>query len=159
MRWLISPTAETYARIPDHSKPTMKQRFIPHIPPIDAFPSAEGRDGMIDNLRDYVTVTANHMSINWHYGDSCLVKRDGRIFLSAEFLEHCQDVTNYSVTRGALDVFPEIAGTAIRVVDENPPHVNLRQAVTTMNPAAISLRANATQRLTSSSLSPIHGTL
>ncbi|KAL0264662.1 hypothetical protein SLS55_000613 [Diplodia seriata] len=38
MRWMINPTAETYAKMPDLIKPTPMQMMVPHISPLDTVP-------------------------------------------------------------------------------------------------------------------------
>ncbi|KAB2574254.1 Nitrogen assimilation transcription factor nit-4 [Lasiodiplodia theobromae] len=38
MMWMINPTAETYAKMPDLIKPTPMQMMVPHISPLDTVP-------------------------------------------------------------------------------------------------------------------------
>ncbi|KKY16446.1 putative c6 transcription factor [Diplodia seriata] len=38
LSWMINPTAETYAKMPDLIKPTPMQMMVPHISPLDTVP-------------------------------------------------------------------------------------------------------------------------
>jgi hypothetical protein len=106
MRWMISPTAETYLAIPEFLRPSPTQLFVPHLLPLEflAWPG----------LRDHLVQTPHKagqgdwmydMSIN--IGCSCPLSQeemmrcspdDGELELSPEALSYASNVENWSVT-------------------------------------------------------------
>lgn len=106
MRWMISPTAETYLAIPEFLRPSPTQLFVPHVLPLEflAWPG----------LRDHLVQTRYKaeqgewmydMSIN--IGCSCPLSQekmmrfspeDGELELSPEALSYASNVDNWSVT-------------------------------------------------------------
>lgn len=119
MRWLIDPTPATYAIIPDHIKPTIKQRLIQHPSSIDICVVRPMRDSLIDGMRDYARpITNAGFNVMWtlDIGEAIVYLRsqqnevgDDRTFISPKFAEHVSDAKNWIFGRNLIKDFLEIA--------------------------------------------------
>ncbi|OJD34415.1 bzip transcription factor [Diplodia corticola] len=119
--WMINPTAETYAKMPDLIKPTPMQMMVPHISPLDTVPLPALREALVDDLRDWVTACAGSLSVNWPHGMDQAVEHDptdDHFYLTQKFLDHASTPSNWSVGRDFIDQFPELMGRVM--TSENP---------------------------------------
>ncbi|KAK5229744.1 hypothetical protein LTR72_001276 [Exophiala xenobiotica] len=112
MRWIIAPSAETYARVPPGQRPTPCQRLVPHHPASDLPVLPELRDGLIYDLRDFILASQSYgTSINWNMGLQEAVDIDpvtGKMSISTAFAEHVWHLENWSFSAGFAAVFPEL---------------------------------------------------
>ncbi|MCJ1311194.1 hypothetical protein MMC25_004865 [Agyrium rufum] len=113
MRWLIYPTAETYAQVPDMIKPLPRQRLVKHVPAIDLIIIPAFRDAVMDRLRDWITPMSLSTRCNWPYSVEEAVKRDpstGLMKITDRFEEVVINPENWSWDRSVLVTFPEVEG-------------------------------------------------
>ncbi|KIW97173.1 uncharacterized protein Z519_02565 [Cladophialophora bantiana CBS 173.52] len=114
MRWMLVPTAQSYAAIPAILKPRPIQYLVPHHIALDFLPLPPLREALIKNLRDWMTaLPAAPLSVNWVRGmDTAVVWDDQRRrrLLSREFVQHITNYQNWSVGESILDTFPEVEG-------------------------------------------------
>ncbi|EKG18284.1 hypothetical protein MPH_04479 [Macrophomina phaseolina MS6] len=157
MMWMINPTAETYASMPDLIKPTPIQMMVPHISPLDTVPLPALRETLVDDLRDWVTACAGSLSVNWPYGmDACIQKDpvDGRFYLTKEFINHACNANNWTVGSDFFKIFPELRGR-VRVSDTpqapESPISPLGADLSKKAPSPGSLRASVPESLRNSS--------
>ncbi|KAK4930620.1 hypothetical protein LTR28_011638 [Elasticomyces elasticus] len=110
MRWQICPTAETYAKLPDWSKPTPSQLFIPHPIWVDYLVFPGLRDiclselALLDSIEWLAAFDAS-FSCNWPNSVEACMYVDGgtgSMHLNSMFEQHINQVEN-------LTVGPEIA--------------------------------------------------
>ncbi|KAK7515291.1 uncharacterized protein IWZ02DRAFT_62426 [Phyllosticta citriasiana] len=148
MLWMVNPTAETYARMPDMIKPTPCQMMVPHISPVDTVPLPAMREALVHNLRDWVAACAGSLSVNWSHGLDACVETDpltGRIYLIREFEEHVSKHENWSVDSAFLDFFPELRDQVVVLERESrsdsPPENTLGVDISMREPDPQSLRA------------------
>lgn len=162
MRWLIAPSPETYASIPDYCRPLPSQLLIPHSIGIDLILFPEARESLITLRRDWVSnVTANTARYNWPYSDEeCTTvtfehHADGpkpSIRLSKAFRDHMQDSQHFSIDVAMLREFPEFEGK-IRLHDADGKPMNRGQHPTATDDINVELRdgENETPSVTSGS--------
>ncbi|KAK4969248.1 hypothetical protein LTR66_011726 [Elasticomyces elasticus] len=119
MSWQISPTAETYAKMPDWSKPTPSQLFIPHPIWVDYLVFPGLRDicfrelALLDSIEWLAAFDAS-FSCNWPNSvEECMYVDGGTgaMHLNPMFEQHINHVEN-------LTVAPEIA-QFFHVEDDN----------------------------------------
>ncbi|EXJ72232.1 uncharacterized protein A1O5_04736 [Cladophialophora psammophila CBS 110553] len=114
MRWMLVPTAQSYAAIPAILRPRPIQYLVPHHIALDFLPLPPLREALIKNLRDWMTaLPAAPLSVNWVRGiDTAVVWDDQRRRrrLSQEFVQHVTNYQNWSVGESILDTFPEVEG-------------------------------------------------
>lgn len=112
MSWLIYPSAETYASIPDIMRPTMSQRMIPHPAQLDLFLFPGLRDSMLTQIGDFVgAVIESGMELLWPYTvNEAFVfdLRTGRLQVSPLFIAYTTDTSKWRVGRRFLDKFPHL---------------------------------------------------
>jgi len=120
MRWMICPTPETYAEVPECQRPTPTQCFIPHMPAIDLFPIPAMRDMLCISLEDWMTpLTQVGLSCNWPYTMKEALETDvvtGSVRVSERFGQHVSKSENWSLNSYALSLYPELVGK-IRIED------------------------------------------
>ncbi|EXJ71372.1 uncharacterized protein A1O5_05179 [Cladophialophora psammophila CBS 110553] len=114
MRWTIAPSAETYALLPDAMKPTPLQRLVRHHPGVDLPIFPEMRDGLIQDMRDYImAIQTLGCSVNWAHGLEAAITTDpetGTMTLSDTFASHICSLSHWSISQKFADVFPEMRG-------------------------------------------------
>ncbi|KIW91173.1 uncharacterized protein Z519_08068 [Cladophialophora bantiana CBS 173.52] len=114
MRWTIAPSAETYALLPNAMRPTPLQRLVRHHPGVDLPIFPEMRDGLIQDMRDYiVAIQTLGCSVNWAYGLEAAIATDpetGIMTLSDTFASHISILSHWSISQKFADVFPEMRG-------------------------------------------------
>ncbi|OAP60998.1 hypothetical protein AYL99_06002 [Fonsecaea erecta] len=112
MRWTIAPSAETYALLPEAMRPTPLQRLVRHHPGVDLPIFPEMRDGLIQDMRDYiVAIQTLGCSVNWEYGLDAAIDTDpatGTMTLSDQFATHVCSLSHWSISQKFADVFPEM---------------------------------------------------
>ncbi|OAP61114.1 hypothetical protein AYL99_03315 [Fonsecaea erecta] len=114
MRWMLDPTALSYAAIPDILKPRPIQYMVPHHIALDFLPLPPLREALIKNLRDWMTaLPAAALSVNWARGmDEAVIwgESNRRRLLSRDFMEHVTNYQNWSIGESILGAFPEVEG-------------------------------------------------
>ncbi|KAK8169291.1 hypothetical protein IWX90DRAFT_172581 [Phyllosticta citrichinensis] len=152
MLWMVNPTAETYARMPDMIKPTPCQMMVPHISPIDTVPLPGMREALVHNLRDWVAACAGSLSVNWPHGLDASLEADpltGRLYLTRTFEEHASKLENWSVEMTFLEIFPELRDQVMVLErnsrSESPPENTLGVDISMREPDPQSLRATVAQ--------------
>lgn len=152
MLWMVNPTAETYARMPDMIKPTPCQMMVPHISPIDTVPLPAMREALVHNLRDWVAACAGSLSVNWPHGLDASLETDpltGRLYLTRKFEEHASKLENWSVESTFLEIFPELQDQVVVLERESrseiPPENALGVDISMREPDPQSLRATVAQ--------------
>ncbi|KIX98231.1 uncharacterized protein Z520_06311 [Fonsecaea multimorphosa CBS 102226] len=114
MRWMLVPTAHSYAAIPAILKPRPIQYLVPHHIALDFLPLPPLREALIKNLRDWMTaLPAAPLSVNWVRGMDEAVEWDEpgrRRLLSKDFVEHVTNYHNWSIGENILDTIPEVQG-------------------------------------------------
>lgn len=120
MQWLLDPTPQTYAALPEMMRPTPRQRLMSHAPAIDAIPSPLLRDALIENPRDFVMpgIRAGcHVSWIFSLNEALIAVRrtegessssDTSVFLSPEFCAHVAQAQNWKVGKKILTDLPEL---------------------------------------------------
>ncbi|OQV06006.1 hypothetical protein CLAIMM_10649 [Cladophialophora immunda] len=64
--WVIAPSEDTYALLPETMRPTVVQKLVRHHPGVDLPIFPEMRDGLILDMRDYiVAIQTLGCSVNW----------------------------------------------------------------------------------------------
>ena len=125
MRWLLVPTFDTYADVPEMMRPVCAQRLIPHVASIDTCPLPMLREALIYHYRDWVTALARaKCSVNWTGTKDDAVFQDaatGRTRLSDRFCQHAAQWENWTVTERILEDFPELEGRMHVVPDPSLP--------------------------------------
>lgn len=126
MRWMLLPTPENYARIPELIRPLPSQRFIPHSPVLDLAPHPAIRDALMRTYnQDWLTIenqTKAAPSIHWPFTLAEAVITDpatGSLRLTPEFQRHALDPKNWTFKETVLEVFPDLEklGAQIRTLD------------------------------------------
>ncbi|KAK8237629.1 hypothetical protein HDK77DRAFT_174153 [Phyllosticta capitalensis] len=152
MLWMVNPTADTYARMPDLIKPTPCQMMVPHISPIDTVPLPMIREALVHNLRDWVAACAYSLSVNWPHGLDACIETDpltGRLYLTRKFEEHVSTMDNWSVDSNFLEYFPELRDQVVCLDresrSESPPENALGVDIVPRAPEPGSLRATVAQ--------------
>ncbi|KIW75946.1 hypothetical protein Z517_10691 [Fonsecaea pedrosoi CBS 271.37] len=114
MRWMLVPTADSYAAIPAILKPRPIQYLVPHHIALDFLPLPPLREALIKNLRDWMTaLPAAPLSVNWDRGMDEAVRWDEhhrRRVLSQDFVDHVTNYQNWSIGESILGTFPEVKG-------------------------------------------------
>ncbi|EXJ58891.1 hypothetical protein A1O7_06321 [Cladophialophora yegresii CBS 114405] len=125
MRWSIAPSAETYALLPEAMRPTPMQRLVRHHPGVDLPIFPELRDGLIQDMRDYIIATQTlGTSVNWEHRLENAVDIDsetGKMTVSESFATHVCDLSNWSISQRLAEVFPELRGVVHEVEHETIP--------------------------------------
>ncbi|GAB7347559.1 hypothetical protein MBLNU459_g4449t1 [Dothideomycetes sp. NU459] len=122
MRWMLMPTPENYARVPELIRPLPSQRFIPHSPVLDLAPHPAIRDAQMRAYnRDWLMLenqTKAAPSVNWPHTLAEAITADpvsGRSRLTPEFERHALDPENWTFKKDILDVFPELDKLGARI--------------------------------------------
>lgn len=105
MRWMIHPTPATYLAIPDWYRPTPYQVFVPHPVYVDFQIWPRLRDAVIQRVDlqcqplYWYSEAATTIDCNWPGSDQDAVSYDinARMTLSAPFVHHLMDLSNWSV--------------------------------------------------------------
>lgn len=125
MRWQVEPTRENYDRLLPFTRPVPLQRTVPHPAWMDQVPFPLMRDRMIRdldkyNLDEFFVPYTNTLSVNWPYGNSCvLTQRPGtkmesneaEITINPVFDQHVRNLDNWTVGDEFKRKFPELEGT------------------------------------------------
>ncbi|KAJ9607670.1 hypothetical protein H2200_007748 [Cladophialophora chaetospira] len=113
-KWVIAPSEDTFALLPEAMKPTAVQKLVRHHPGVDLPIFPEMRDGLILDMRDYiVAIQTLGCSVNWEKTLDEAVDVDSEkkvLTVSDEFANHICDLSNWSVSQSFADVFPELRG-------------------------------------------------
>ncbi|KAK5045468.1 hypothetical protein LTR84_009332 [Exophiala bonariae] len=118
MRWMICPSAETYASLLPYQRPTLVQRTIPHSVVVDLLHLPDLRDAVCRRPRDFLS-SAHGISLNWPKPLNQAVEvhpTNGSLYLTEEFKLHGSDLNNWTYSTDFLLVFPELQGK-VRVRD------------------------------------------
>lgn len=119
MRWEVSPSQETYERLPNWVRPTSAQLYTPHPIWIDYLPWPGLRDKLVacyprfpfDNFFIPFTTT---VSLNWPYGpmNTLSAKADSEeLEINPVFEEHLRDLRNWSLGVAFAKAHPALADT------------------------------------------------
>ncbi|KIW19918.1 hypothetical protein PV08_00493 [Exophiala spinifera] len=112
MRWMIVPSAETYAKVPPGQRPTACQRLVPHHPASDLPVLPELRDALIYDMRDFILASQCYgTTINWDGSLDEAIDIDpetANMTISDAFAEHSWHMDNWTFSRGFAAVFPEL---------------------------------------------------
>lgn len=121
MRWLIYPSAETYASVPEIMRPTIAQRMIPHPAQVDLFLFPGLRDSMLIETGDFVGgVIESGMELEWPYSLNEAFVFDtmtGKLQVSPLFVAYATDSSKWKVGRRFLNKFPHLKNV-VNVSDE-----------------------------------------
>ena len=126
MRWTVSPSQETYDRLPEWVRPTTAQLNTPHPIWIDYLPWPRLRDKLVacyprfpfDNF--FIPFTTS-ISLNWPYGpmNTLLAKTDSaELAINPVFEEHLRDLRNWSLGPAFARAHPALAD-AVRIKEEH----------------------------------------
>lgn len=84
--------------------------------------SPEMRDGLIQDMRDYiVAIQTLGCSVNWDHGLDGAIDMDletRTMSISEEFSKHICDLSNWTISGSFADVFPELRGL-YRIVEQD----------------------------------------
>jgi len=108
---MISPSAESFAKLSRLQRPSIVQLMLPHTATIDLVPQPDVRDALCRTPRDFIT-PAKGCSINWPklLTDAIEINCvDGSLCLTQEFQNHALDTENWTYSRAFVAAFPEIA--------------------------------------------------
>lgn len=120
MRWQISPTQETYDRLPEWVTPRPSQLFTPHPAWVDHLPWPRMRDRMVDlypsiALENFFVPYTTTLSLNWPYepSDTLLALPDSdELSINPIFERHLRDLNNWTLGPAFAKTFPLLAETA-----------------------------------------------
>ena len=112
MRWMLDPTAENYARIPELIRPTHSQMLVPHSPCVDLVALPEMREALLKEYRDWLTPMMS-LTLDLPYSMPQAIEIDpytSNMCLTRAFEQHVTDPANWVFTSSAvLESFPELA--------------------------------------------------
>lgn len=119
MRWQISPTQETYDRLPDWVTPRPSQLFTPHPAWVDHIPWPRMRDRMVHlypniALENFFIPYTTTLSLNWPYdpSDTLLSLPDSdELSINPVFERHLRDLNNWTLGSAFAKAFPMLAET------------------------------------------------
>ena len=119
MRWQISPTQETYDRLPDWVTPRPSQLFTPHPAWVDHLPWPRMRDRMVHlypsiALENFFVPYTTTLSLNWPYdpSDTLLSLPDSdELSINPVFERHLRDLSNWTLGPAFAKAFPLLAET------------------------------------------------
>ncbi|KAL6154243.1 hypothetical protein ACJBU6_07518 [Exserohilum turcicum] len=105
MRWMISPSPETYNAIPDWFRPTPNQLFMPHINIVDfivwpAFRELAVQIPAMQERMEWLMDMSTSIQCDWSYTASealCKNEETGQVDLCNEAREVVRDLTSWSV--------------------------------------------------------------
>ncbi|KAF4977197.1 hypothetical protein FZEAL_6225 [Fusarium zealandicum] len=128
MRWMINPTPETYAALPEWLRPTQLQVFVPHIDMLDCVVWPYFRDYYIQHpemqhgdLR-WVEASASGIRTRWEKSIEEALYVDeatGKQRLTAEAEARIRDLNNWSLAASYRAFMPGIDGKIpIRTVED-----------------------------------------
>lgn len=120
LQWMIYPTPETYAEVPETIRPTPTQCFVPHMPAVDLVLVPAFRDMLCNRLQDWITpATEIGLNCNWPYTTKEAFETDpvsGSMKISKDFAEHVGKSEVWSISSYGLSLYPELAGK-VRIED------------------------------------------
>lgn len=127
MRWEVSPSQETYERLPEWIRPIASQLYTPHPIWIDYLPWPGLRDKLVacyprfpfDNFFIPYTTT---VSLNWPYRlmNTLSTKADTEeLAINPVFEEHLRDLGNWSLGPAFAKAHPALAET-VRIKEDTP---------------------------------------
>jgi len=103
LRWLVNPTEQSFAQLPEFLRPTVVQKTIPHPAWIDTVPWPQARDRIIRNLDifDYELFkkVTQHSSINWPHSErDIFIAKQGskQMMLNPRFVRHILNLNNWT---------------------------------------------------------------
>ncbi|MCJ1422806.1 hypothetical protein MMC29_000686 [Sticta canariensis] len=119
MRWQISPTQETYDRLPEWVTPRPSQLFTPHPAWVDHLPWPRMRDRMVHlypniALENFFIPYTTTLSLNWPYdpSDTLLSLPDSdELSINPVFERHLRDLNNWTLGPAFAKAFPMLAET------------------------------------------------
>lgn len=119
MRWQISPTQETYDRLPEWVTPRPSQLFTPHPAWVDHLPWPRMRDRMVHlypniALENFFIPYTTTLSLNWPYdpSDTLLSLPDSdELSINPVFERHLRDLNNWTLGSAFAKAFPMLAET------------------------------------------------
>ena len=125
MRWQISPSQETYDRLPEWVTPRPSQLFTPHPAWIDHLPWPRMRDKMVylyPNIpfETFFIPYTTTLSLNWPYEptDTLISLPDKEeLSINPVFERHLRDLNNWSLGPAFARAFPMLAETC-RIVGD-----------------------------------------
>lgn len=122
MRWLLVPTAESYANIPLVARPTRLQTMKPHPAWIDLMIFPTFRNALVNKLRDWVgPCTQAEWQVLWSRPLEDALLQDsatGRTYLNSQFTSYVVDPKNWSMRRSILEDFPDIEGSEMVILPD-----------------------------------------
>lgn len=112
VRWMLNPTADTYALVPGIIRPTKLQRMVPHPAPLDISPFGALRDSLITNWTDFISsMWEAGIDISWpHTLNECFAfdVQTGKLHVSPLFAEHACNQENWKFGRKFAEAFPDL---------------------------------------------------
>lgn len=119
MRWQISPTQETYDRLPEWVTPRPSQLFTPHPAWVDHLPWPRMRDRMVHlypgiALENFFIPYTTTLSLNWPYdpSDTLLSLPDSEeLSINPVFERHLRDLNNWTLGPAFAKAFPMLVET------------------------------------------------
>lgn len=112
VRWMLHPTADTYALVPGIIRPTKLQRMVPHPAPLDISPFAVLRDSLISNWTDFISAMWEAgIDISWpHTLNECFTfdVQTGKLHVSPLFAEHACNQANWKFGQKFAEAFPNL---------------------------------------------------
>lgn len=128
MRWQISPTQETYDRLPEWVTPRPSQLFTPHPAWVDHLPWPRMRDRMVElypsiALENFFIPYTTTLSLNWPYdpSDTLLSLPDSdELSINPVFERHLRDLSNWTLGPAFAKAFPMLAETTKIKPDPSP---------------------------------------
>lgn len=122
MKWMLMPTSENYANLPDLIRPLPSQRFIPHSPALDLAPHPAIRDAQMRAYNsDWLSPenqTKAAPSVNWPHTLAEAIATDpftGSTRLTPEFESHALDPENWTFKEEVLEVYPDLDKLGARI--------------------------------------------
>jgi hypothetical protein len=117
LRWLVNPTEQSFAQLPQFLRPTAVQKTVPHPAWIDTVPWPEARNRIILNLHifDYELFkrVTRHSCINWPHSDrDIFIAKQGskQMMLSPKFVRHILNLNNWTNGPDLAKAFPFLVG-------------------------------------------------
>ncbi|KAK2036977.1 BZIP transcription factor [Colletotrichum somersetense] len=121
MRWQISPTQESYDRLPEWARPRPSQLFTEHPAWIDHVPFPAMRDKLCRdyNPREYLfdnffVPFTTTLSLNWPYEETdtlLQVPDSDEVVINPVFERHLRRLENWTLGQAFNQTFPKLAGT------------------------------------------------
>ncbi|RMZ87947.1 hypothetical protein DV736_g4821, partial [Chaetothyriales sp. CBS 134916] len=115
LRWLILPCAETWEMMNPLMRPLKAQVLTPHdslYPDLIHIPQLRLAHLVYGRQIDAFTARPNWADCNWALDHEACYEFDGRSAypkrLTASFIQHIEDIRNWSLHRTILDIFPEV---------------------------------------------------